>query len=164
MDHSATISNNEPAKPYRRKRSDSSLYCIGFLERNNLMRPSRITIGLGILLIALGIIMFIQSSRMGGVIPFLVGCALVYLGFKPGRVATLIFGHTCVVVGAYLITWGIILLPYTEPKMAHIFGRPLFWGIFSLMGGVCAIFHGFCRCVTKQVEQFEGTACDSPRL
>jgi hypothetical protein len=26
------------------------------------------------------------------------------------------------------------------------------------MGGVCAIFHGFCRCVTKQVDQFEGIA------
>jgi hypothetical protein len=42
--------------------------------------------------------------------------------------------------------------------MTNIFGRPLFWGIFSLMGGVCAIFHGFCRCVGKQWEKFEGIA------
>ncbi|MCP4581033.1 MAG: hypothetical protein GY839_05405 [candidate division Zixibacteria bacterium] len=68
---------------------------------------------------------------------------------------TLVFGHTCIVVGAYLITWGILLLPHSEPTMAHVFGRPLFWGIFCLMGGICAIFHGFCRCVTRQVDEFE---------
>jgi hypothetical protein len=34
----------------------------------------------------------------------------------------------------------------------------LFWGIFCLMGGICAIFHGFCRCITRQVDQFEQSA------
>jgi hypothetical protein len=119
------------------------------------MKPSRITAALGIVLVGIGIFLFIKSANMSGIIPFLVGGALIYQALSPGRVATLIFGHTCIVVGAYLITWGILLLPYSEPKMAHVFGRPLFWGIFSLMGGICAIFHGFCRCVTKQVDQFE---------
>jgi len=102
--------------------------------------------------------MFIRSAGMAGLVPFLIGGSLLYLAFNRGRVATLVFGHTCIVVGAFLITWGILLLPYSEPKMAHVFGRPLFWGIFSLMGGICAIFHGFCRCVTKQVDQFEGVS------
>jgi len=120
------------------------------------MKPSTITGFLGVILAGLGVFMLVKPVSHGGIIPLLIGGALIYLALKGGRVATLVFGHTCIVVGAYLITWGILLLPYSEPRMAHIFGRPLFWGIFSLMGGICAIFHGFCRCVTKQVDQFEG--------
>ncbi|MCD6163133.1 MAG: hypothetical protein J7K40_12070 [candidate division Zixibacteria bacterium] len=84
-----------------------------------------------------------------------MGGALLYLACSSGRAAALVFGHACIAVGAYLITWGILLLPHSEPTFAHVFGRPLFWGIFSMMGGICAIFHGFCRCVTKQAENFE---------
>jgi len=125
------------------------------------MKPSRITAALGIVLIALGILAMISSMSAGGIVPLIIGAALIYLALNRGRVATLVFGHSCIVVGAYLITWGILLLPYSEPRLAHIFGRPLFWGIFSLMGGICAIFHGFCRCVTKQSEQFEGISLNN---
>ncbi|MCX6830071.1 MAG: hypothetical protein NT002_12445 [candidate division Zixibacteria bacterium] len=120
------------------------------------MKPSRITAALGMVLIVLGVLGIVGSLSIAGIVPLLIGASLLFLAINRGRVATLVFGHTCIVVGAYLITWGILLLPHSEPRMAHIFGRPLFWGIFSLMGGICAIFHGFCRCVTKQVEQFEG--------
>ena len=126
------------------------------------MKPSTITGSLGIILIAIGIFMFVKNFNMGAVTPILIGGALIYLAISGGRVATLIFGHTCIVVGAYLITWGILLLPFSQPAIAHVFGRPLFWGIFSLMGGICAIFHGFCRCVTKQVDQFETGATIKP--
>ena len=120
------------------------------------MRPSIITRVLGIILILIGIGFGIRSGNPGSsIFPVIIGGVLVYLSTTKGRVATLIFGHSCVVVGAYLITWGILLLPHSEPRIAHIFARPLFWGIFCLMGGICAIFHGFCRCVTKQVDQFE---------
>jgi uncharacterized membrane protein HdeD (DUF308 family) len=120
------------------------------------MKPSSITATVGIILIGVGIFILVKPISHGGIVPILVGGSLMYLAFGGGRIATLVFGHTCVVVGAYMITWGILLLPYSEPKMAHIFGRPLFWGIFSLMGGICAIFHGFCRCVIKQADEFEG--------
>ena len=120
------------------------------------MKPSTITATLGVLLIALGIVLLVRSPSVGHAIPIIVGGSLVYLAIKGGRVGTLVFGHTCIVIGAYLIVWGLLLLPYSQPTAAYIFGRPLFWGIFSLMGGVCAIFHGFCRCVMKQVDQFEG--------
>jgi hypothetical protein len=119
------------------------------------MKPSTITGSLGLILIGLGIFMLVKGVSTGAVIPVLIGGALLYLAIRGGRVATLVFGHTCIVVGAYMITWGMLLLPLSHPTMTNIFGRPLFWGIFSLMGGVCAIFHGFCHCVTKQVEQFE---------
>ena len=120
------------------------------------MKPSRITIGLGVVLCALGIWGIVSFSDIAGIIPVLIGASLIFLGVNRSRIGTLVFGHVCIVTGAYLITWGILLLPYSQPTLAHIFGRPLFWGIFSLMGGVCAIFHGFCRCVTKQIDQFEG--------
>ena len=126
------------------------------------MKPSTITGSLGVILIAIGIFMFVKNSNMGAVTPILIGGALIYLAISGERVATLIFGHTCIVVGAYLITWGILLLPFSQPTIAHVFGRPLFWGIFSLMGGICAIFHGFCRCITKQVDQFETGATIKP--
>ena len=120
------------------------------------MTPSRITAGLGTVLIILAAVAFIHSMSAAAIVPLVIGAALIYLAFNRGRIATLIFGHSCVVIGAYLITWGILLLPFSQPTIANIFGRPLFWGIFSLMGGVCAIFHGFCRFVSKQAEQFEG--------
>ena len=132
------------------------------LQKEDDMKPSTITGSLGVILIAIGIFMFVKSISMGAVIPVLIGCALLYLAIGGGRVATLVFGHTCILVGAYMITWGILLLPVSKPIMAHVFGRPLFWGIFSLMGGICAIFHGFCRCVTKQVDQFETGATQKP--
>lgn len=120
------------------------------------MKPSRINIGLGIILAGMGIFGFIKGAGIVGLVPLLIGASLIYLGFNRTKVATLVFGHVCILIGAYLITWGILLLPHSDPKMAHIFGRPLFWGIFCLMGGICAIFHGFCRCVTKQTDEFEG--------
>ena len=119
------------------------------------MKPSTITATLGIVLIGLGIYLLINKIHIGAAIPILIGGSLVYNAFRGGRVATLIFGHVCIVVGAYMITWGMLLPPVSDITVAHIIFRPLFWGIFSIMGGICANFHGFCRCVTKQVEQFE---------
>ena len=63
------------------------------------------------------------------------------------RAVCLIFGHICIIVGCFLITWGIYLLPYSQPTLKYILTRPLFWGLISLMGGICANFHGFCNCV-----------------
>ena len=105
---------------------------------------SLITFILGVVLVVFGVIMVIKNICP---IPLFVGLALCYLGWKGGRIAIIIFGHTCVVIGCYLITWGIYLLPHCKPIPAHIFGRPLFWGMFSLLGGVCAIYHGFCNCI-----------------
>jgi len=68
------------------------------------MKPSRITAALGIVLIALGILGLVSSQTMAGLTPLLIGVSLVYLAFSRSRIATLVFGHTCIVVGAYLIT------------------------------------------------------------
>jgi len=102
---------------------------------------------LGIVLIILGILTIISGGGFGSIIPLLIGGALFYLGLRGGRTAVIIFGHTCIVVGCILITWGLYLLPYSKPTFLHIFTRPLFWGFISLFGGICANYHGFCQCI-----------------
>lgn len=107
---------------------------------------------LGSLLILFALFFIVASKTVTGLIPFAIGCSLIAIGIRPGRNATLAFGHTLVVVGCVLLTWGLLLLPQSEPSLYYIFLRPLFWGLFSIFGGICAIFHGFCRCV-RNVEQ-----------
>ncbi|MEW6047408.1 MAG: hypothetical protein AB1609_13160 [Bacillota bacterium] len=64
----------------------------------------------------------------------------------PAR-AFAIFGHLSIVLGRYLFTWGIYLLPVSSPTPADILTKPLFWGLFSIFGGICANVHSRCRCV-----------------
>jgi hypothetical protein len=106
-----------------------------------------ITFALGAILICFGLFKSATSASPTGVVPILVGAGLFFLGWREGRVGLLVFGHACVVLGCFLITWGIYLLPYSRPVIADIFFRPLFWGMFSMMGGICAIVHGTCNCV-----------------
>jgi len=112
------------------------------------MKP-RINTILGIVLVLIGIWSLIQKAGPLSVIPILVGLGLTFVGWKGGRTGNIIFGHLCIVLGCFLITWGIYLLPYSQPTLVHIFFRPLFWGLFSVMGGICANYHGFCRCVRQ---------------
>jgi uncharacterized membrane protein HdeD (DUF308 family) len=121
------------------------------MNRGKRMKVRSLTaLILGIILFILGIVILVSSGSAGGVIPVLIGGALSYLGWRGGRIALIVFGHTCIVLGCFLITWGIYLLPYSKPTLSHIFTRPLFWGLFSLMGGICANYHGFCQCIRRQ--------------
>lgn len=65
------------------------------------------------------------------------------MGLRGSHAGLILFGHACVISGCFLIMWGIYLLPYSQPTLSHVFGRPLFWGLFSLMGDVCAIYQWF---------------------
>jgi len=76
-----------------------------------------------------------------------------------GRINTILG----ILLGCFLITWGIYLLPYSQPTLAHIFFRPLFWGLFSVMGGICANYHGFCRCV-RQSGRLEDSFQEVPHV
>lgn len=115
------------------------------------MKPrSWITMILGILLTVFGILLFVVKGSVVGAIPLVIGGSLIYLGWCGDRTSLLVFGHVCIVIGCALIAWGIYLLPYSKPTFSHIFARPLFWGLFSVMGGICANYHGFCRCIRKQ--------------
>lgn len=51
----------------------------------------------------------------------------------------IVLGHLLVIGGCYLVTWGINLLPVSNPTFAGILSRPLFWGLIAIFGGICAI-------------------------
>lgn len=112
-----------------------------------LVRRGIINAIVGIVLVVLGVVLQTQHGGIGGLIPLLIGASLVYLGFRPSKGALILFGHVCIVVGAMMVTWGIYLLPYSKPVLQHVFMRPLFWGLISIFGGICANYHGFCRCM-----------------
>ncbi|MEO0102094.1 MAG: hypothetical protein ABIK81_00120 [candidate division WOR-3 bacterium] len=113
------------------------------------MRPkSLITFILGGAVFIFGVYGLVCSDFIG-IVPLAIGISLVYLGWRGGRQALAIFGHTVIVVGCFLVTLGIYLLPYSKPTLFHIFTRPLFWGLFSILGGVCANYHSFCQCMRR---------------
>jgi hypothetical protein len=114
------------------------------------MKPkSWISFILGIILFAIGVWNLAAYKSLGAIVPLLIGGSLAYLSWSRSRTATLVFGHTTIVIGCFLVTWGIYLLPSSQPTFAHILGRPLFWGFVSIFGGICANYHGFCACVRK---------------
>lgn len=119
--------------------------------RDNWMKPkSVVVLLLGITLSILSIIVLISSGHPVAIIPLIFGISFLWLGWWRGRSAYIVFGHAFIILGCFLITWGIYLLPISKPVLSHIFGRPLFWGIFSLMGGICSNYHGFCQCIHNQ--------------
>lgn len=106
-----------------------------------------IDLAIGVTAVLAGGALILRGGTGLGLLALFIGASLVYLGIRGGRTALLLFGHGAVIAGCYLVTWGIYLLPVSRPTPAFILGRPLFWGLFSILGGVCAIFHGFCSCI-----------------
>jgi len=104
----------------------------------------------GLVLFAVGVFALVSGGGTGSIVPVLIGASLIYLGYRPGRVALLVFGHACIVVGCYLVTWGVYLLPHSQPVWQHIILRPLFWGLISIFGGICANYHAFCNCIRSK--------------
>jgi hypothetical protein len=114
------------------------------------VRPKNLIVAiLGLVLFVMGLYIFSVNRYPVCLVPCVIGASLIYLGYRPGRTALILFGHVCVIVGCFLTTLGIYLVPHSEPTITHVFIRPLFWGLFSIFGGICAIYHGFCRCVSK---------------
>lgn len=111
------------------------------------MKKFSLGLVLGVLLAAFGAWGVFASHNPAKFIPLVIGLSLVITNFWPHRRAVVLMGHIIVACGCFLITYGLYLLPYAKPDLAHIFGRPLFWGLFCTFGGLCAIYHGFCRCV-----------------
>ena len=112
---------------------------------------------LGIGLLAFGIYHLIIGLYLWAVIKILIGAGLVISKFVKNRYGTIIFGHMTVIAGLILITAGIYYVPMIakqiektgELKIIYIFAMPLFWVFFATLGGICAIYHGFCKCMRK---------------
>lgn len=112
---------------------------------------------LGLGLLAFGIYHLIIGMYLWAIIKILIGSGLIISKFVNNRYGTIIFGHMTVIAGMMLLTAGIYYVPLIakqiektgELKIIYIFAMPLFWGFFATLGGVCAIYHGFCKCVRK---------------
>ena len=112
---------------------------------------------LGLGLLAFGIYHLIIGLYLWAIIKILIGMGLIVSKFVKNRYGTIIFGHITVVAGLMMLTAGIYYVPLIakqiektgELKIIYIFAMPLFWGFFATLGGICAIYHGFCKCVRK---------------
>ena len=114
------------------------------------MRKSPVTAIIGVALFGYGVFSLVTEGIGAAIIPLVIGAGLAYVAFASGRMPLLIFGHVLVVLGCLLITAGVYLLPQSSPTLRDIFGRPLFWGLISVFGGVCTIYHGFCGCIRSR--------------
>jgi len=115
-----------------------------------------ITLILGIGLSAFAAYHFITGIYLWAVVKLIVGAGLITITFMKNRYGQIIFGHMAIIAGCMLVTAGIYYVPMiaesvkannNQIHLLHIFAMPLFWGFFSIGGGVCAIYHGFCKCV-----------------
>ena len=110
---------------------------------------------LGIGLLAFGVYHLVIGLYLWAIIKILIGAGLIVSKFVKNRYGQIIFGHMIVVAGCMLLTAGIYYVPMIakqvektgELKIIYIFAMPLFWGFFATLGGICAIYHGFCKCV-----------------
>ena len=113
---------------------------------------------LGIGLLAFGIYHLVIGAYLWAVIKLIIGAGLIMLKFTKSRYGNIIFGHMVIVAGCMLVTAGIYYVPMIAEQikadngqisLLYIFAMPLFWGFFAIFGGICAIYHGFCKCVRK---------------
>ncbi len=118
---------------------------------------SVITLILGIGLLVFGIYHLVVALYFWGIMKVIIGGALIFLSFSRNRTGLIVFGHLAIVSGCMLVTAGLYYAPLiTESirtsgtmKLVYIFGMPLFWGLFAIFGGICSIYHGFCKCVRR---------------
>lgn len=111
---------------------------------------SGLYLAIGVAAFFWGAVLIARGGVGLGALAMAAGAALAYVGVRGGRLALLLFGHGAVIAGCYLAAWGLALPPLAEPRAAEILGRPLFWGLFAIGGGVCAIFHAFCSCISDR--------------
>jgi len=68
---------------------------------------------------------------------------------RRSTILSLVFGHSCVILGCYLIALGIYVAPLVNPTPVEILTTPLFWGLVAVLGGVCSNFNAVCRCARE---------------
>lgn len=66
------------------------------------------------------------------------------------KIIALILGHILIVIGSFLLTWGIYLLPKGEPTFWGILTSPIFGGLILIFGGICALRNAHCKCLHEK--------------
>jgi hypothetical protein len=113
---------------------------------------ARITFGIGVFVLLLGIVQFALSHNPMRLISVAVGNLFVFWGWKIGwathRRLIVLLGHFAIAVGCLCATYGLCQIHFLSemPTVAQVLDMPLFWGLFSVFGGMCMIKHGHCAC------------------
>lgn len=111
------------------------------------------TVYIGILVMLISIVQMMADFSPVRVVSLLVGAFFVLYGWKIGWIdspnVTVALGHLAIVIGCFLIAFGIYQLPgmTAAPTALEVLDLPLFWGLFTLWGGNCMIRHSYCSCV-----------------
>jgi len=76
------------------------------------------------------------------------------IGWTRHRGFTVALGHAAITIGLLVTAWAFYQLPFLKgaPSLIEVLDLPLFWGLFTTVGGFCMIQHGTCACCIRQHE------------
>jgi len=77
-----------------------------------------------------------------------------WIGWTRHRGFTVLLGHLAITGGCLTVAYALYQLPFlpSAPTLVEVLDLPLFWGLFTVFGGVCMITHGSCACCIQQHE------------
>ncbi|MBL8027580.1 MAG: hypothetical protein JNL74_14260 [Fibrobacteres bacterium] len=120
-----------------------------------MILKARITFFIGIIVTMINIIQFAIEPSAGRIIGIIVGLFVAIIGWKIGwtthRRFTILIGHIAVTIGAFVTAYGIYQVPFisVQPTAIQVLDLPIFWGLFTIFGGICMISHGHCNCTIR---------------
>lgn len=119
---------------------------------------ARITFTIGVVVTLLGCVQFLLDQQPIRLVTVGVGLFFVcwgwFIGWTHHRGLTLTLGHLAVTLGCLVTAFGLYQIPFQSkaPGFLEVLDLPLFWGLFTLMGGICMIQHGSCACCIRSHE------------
>ena len=124
--------------------------------RDTMKAPITFAIGVAVLLLCA--VQFALDHSLVRLVGVAVGGFFVvfggWVGWTRYRGFTLVLGHIAVTLGCLVTAYAVYQIPgiRVAPSLVEVLDLPLFWGLFTLLGGVCIINHGTCACCIRQHE------------
>jgi hypothetical protein len=122
--------------------------------------PITFAIGLAVALLGTGQFLFDHSPIR--LLTVVLGLFFLVFGWLVGwtrfRGFTILLGHLAITAGCLVTAYAIYQIPgmKTAPTLLEVLDLPLFWGLFTLFGGVCMIQHGSCACCIRRHDRKTG--------
>ncbi len=129
---------------------------------------AKITFFVGSAVLLLGLTQLALTQEPIRAFTVAVGAFFMLWGWKIGwtrhRGLTLWLGHAALVAGVWATVHGATRLPFLQrpPTWLEILDLPLFWGLFTILGGMCMIRHGHCACCVASHEARTNARCHRP--
>jgi hypothetical protein len=118
-----------------------------------------LTFVVGLVVTLLGIVLMVLAPSPLRTVTIAVGLFFVVFGWFVGwtrhRGFTILLGHLAVTAGCLMTAYALYQLPgmARAPTLLEVLDLPLFWGLFTVCGGICMIQHGTCACCIRRQEQ-----------